>query len=474
MFNKLKKLYFIMFALLIVSSCAGCSKLQDDSAKAKKVVEQEALPNATEEVREELTNPTEEVQEELTNPTEEVQEYLPNPLKGMDIKYPGAKKEDDVETASVLTFFLDKNSDIPKDEILVATVDDFDLDEKCEAFIFVGKFISDEYEKYYEGTMWFTNGKDIKKLNEYSTTWWSVDGFMSFDGRKYAYATMYYVSGGISSVWSVYDGMAEEAEIDGLGSVRVDNNGEIIITNDLYDTTFDSEIGSMIGHSWKPYYFFYDKEQDKLCERAGSYIAKSDIDSLSGMALTSLIEDEGHEITYAFVRDNGMITVNYRDVDNKGDIYFGNVNYNINTGKYSDAWGEGKEDMDSSNYGGIYLSTLSDIEATYPEVNETTENIELTVTSYNNAIQVRDCVLLSGRNGNGDWISVVVDKNTLLGPNDEALFPDREESMTAVDWLYNLIMIEQESKWTTMKVEGVYKMQVTNGHADLIEGMNLR
>lgn len=431
--------------------------------------ESEPVSEVTEQKEEPKITPHEPEDEEKVKEAET--ETSENPLKGLQVKYPGGKKEDDIETASLLSYFLEKNSDIPKEDILVATVDDFDFDGNYEAFIFTGEFIATDYEEYYEGVMWFTNGKDIQKLNEYEGTWWTVDGFMNFDGRKYAYETMYFVTGGLSYGWSVYDGVAKEMEINGIGSFQVNDNGEIKITNDVYDTTFDSEMGFMIGHSWKPYYFFYDKERDRICERGGSYIDKSDIDAVSGINMTSLIEAGGHEITYAFVRDNGILTVNYRDVDDNGDIYFGNVNYDINTGKYLNAWGEGEGDMESSNYEGIYLSTLSGIEATYPEVNLTKENVELTVTSFNNVMAVRDIVLISGRNADGEWISVVVDKNTKMGPNDAALFNDREDDMTAVDWIYKMISIEQESEWGTMKVEGVYKMQVTNGHADLIEGL---
>ena len=395
-----------------------------------------------------------------------------NPLKGMQVKYPGSMKEDDIETATLLSFFLDQNKDVSADDILVATVDDFDFDGNYEAFIFVGEFIASEYEEYYEGMMWFTNGRDIQKLDESVGTWWSVDGFMSFDGRKYAYETMYIVTGGLSYVWSVYDGVAKETEIDGLGSVSVDDNNEIIIISDLYDTTYDSELGCMIGHSWKPYYFFYDKDKDRIIERGGSYVAKQDIDAVSGIDLASLIEDAGHEITSAIIRDNGLLTVNYRDLDEKGDVYFGNINYNIDTGKYLNAWGEGEGDMEASNYGGMYLSTISSLEATFPEVNIVKEDVELTVTSYNNVMAIGNSILLSGRDGNGEWISVVVDKDTQMAPDDEELFPDREDYMTAVYWLDMLYMDERESDWAEMKVEGVYKMKVTNGHADLIEGLD--
>lgn len=394
-----------------------------------------------------------------------------NPLADMTVEYPGDKKRDDNETASLLQFFITDNPDIPKEEILVATVDDFDNNSEYEAFIFVGELYSDEYEEYYTGDIWFTDGRTSTKLNEYPETWWSVDGFMSFDGRKYAYATVYYATGGIARVWSVYNGKVGSSEIDGLGSVSVTADGDICITDSTYDTFYDCEMGIMIGHSWKPYYFYYDKASDAIIERGGAYVSKSDIDIISGTDISARLEADDHDITFGLYRDNGILTVNYRDIDDKGDITFANANYNCKTKEFLNAWSEGSGELYSSNYGGIYLSTLSDIKASYPEVNTTSEEIDLTVSSFNNVVGIRNSIVLSGRNADGEWISVVVDKDTQLAPNDAALFNDREDYMSAVDWIGNLILIEQESDWGTMKVEGVYRMKVTNGHADYIEGL---
>lgn len=400
-----------------------------------------------------------------------------NPVADKDVLYSGSKKGNDVETATLIQYLLDNGNGITADDIVSATVDDFDDNGTYEAFVFVGKEIvydeeSGEGSGDYEGYICYTNGEYIETFDESQTgVWGGIDGILSFDGRKYAYASERYVTDYLSRVWSVYDGKAKYCEIDGLGSIYQVNDTEVYITDSNYDTVYDSEIGMMSGHSWKPYYFYYDKQKDMICEYGGAYICKEDIDDISGTNLIDQIEADEHEITSAFYRENGIMNVNYRDLDEKGDVTFGNVNYDCVAKEFVNAWGENPGDLYSSDYAGIYVSTYSDLFATYPNVTKQTEDVDLTVSSYNNVIASRGSVTLSGRNEDGDWISIVVDKDTKMAPNDASLFNDREDDMTAVEWLETLIQIEQESDWGTMKVEGVYRMTVTNGHADFIEGL---
>lgn len=391
-----------------------------------------------------------------------------NPLAGQEVEYPGTKKEKDSETADLLRFFIDNEKSINKEEILVATVDDFDVDGDYEAFIFVGECISNEYEEYYNGCMWFTNGKTVNMIGESGTgSWWNVNGFLDFEGRKYAYATVYYATGGMSCVWSVYGDDAATSEINCLGSVYLDDNGDLCITNDIYDGTLDSDTGWLIGHTWKPYYFYFDKEKKQLVEYGGAFVRKDQIDDISGIDLVEQIQAYApdSEITTAFYRENGLLTVNYRTVSPKGDVTYSNANYNVKDGKFLNAWSDGPGDVSTSDYGGIYVSTLSSLPATYPTVDQKTEDIELYITSFNNVAQSYDSVLMSGRinDMSGSWQNYLVDRNTVLE------LPEDGENVSAVDWLYKKIMQERENDYT--EVEGVYHMTVTNGHVDSISGL---
>ena len=416
------------------------------------------------------------VKEDEDNSDKHKKKKIKNPVANQNVLYSGTKKADDYETAELIQYFLDSEKDLTAKDILSATVDDFDCDGSYEAFIFVGEEIVYEDEGGgsgdYQGHMYFTNGKYVDEFEDSASgLWGGIDGILSFDGRKYAYASERYVTDYISCVWSVYDGKAKYAEINRIGSVYQVNDADIYITDSMYDTYYDSEIGMMSGHSWKPYYFYYNKAKDCICEYGGTYVDKEDIDALCGTTLVEEIEANEYEVTSAFYRGNGILNVNYRELYEKGDVIFGNVNYDCKLKEYVNAWGAGHGDINNSDYGGIYVSTISDLEASYPEVDEKTVDVDLTVSSYNNVIASRGSVFLSGRNEAGDWINVVVDKNTEMAPNDESLFNDREDDMTAVQWLETLIRIEQESDWGTMKVEGVYRMSVTNGHVDYIEGL---
>lgn len=389
-----------------------------------------------------------------------------NPLAGQEVEYPGTKKEKDSETADLLRFFIDNEKSINKEEILVATVDDFDVDGDYEAFIFVGEY--DDGLECYNGCVWFTDGQKVSNLCELGdNSWWTVNGFLNFDGRKYAYATTYYATGGMSEVWSVYDDTAAPAEINCLGSVYLADNGDVSIVNDMYDAVYDREFGFFIGHTWKPYYFYFDEKKNQLVEYGGAFLRIDQIDEISGIDLTKQLASykPEAEITTALYRENGLITVNYRELSDNGDVIYGNVNYNVKTRTFPNAYGNTTGDITTSDYGGTYVSTISSLPATYPEVNQKTEKIELYITSFGNVAECYYSVLMSGsvNSMDGPWQHYFVDRNTVLE------LPEDSENVSAVDWLYKKIMQERENDYT--EVEGVYHMTVTNGHVDSISGL---
>lgn len=411
----------------------------------------------------------EEKPEATPTPEAEKEEAVVNPLADLEVSYPGSKKAEDPETAKLLQFFVENEPDINKEDIIVATVDDFDCDGDYEAFLFVGDFYSDEYEEYYVGNMWFTNGEKNQDLGESSTgSWWTVDGTMNFDGRKYVYATIYYTTGGLSKVWSVYDDMASVAEIDCLGSVTSAENNDIIITYDTYDTCLDSDTYYMIGHSWKPYYFYYDKKLDQIIEYGGAFVREDQIDKICGIDLVEQIHAQypDVEITTAFYRENGVLNVNFREVNGKGDVNFSNANYNVKKGEFINAWSDSPtSDIKQTNYGGMYVSCLSALSSTYPEVEKKTESYDLAVTSFNNLAESTGCIMISGRinDMSSSWKSYLVDNNTRLE------FTVNDANVRAFDWFTDMMI--QERDGGSQIVECVYIITVTNGHVDSISGV---
>lgn len=389
-----------------------------------------------------------------------------------DVICSGAKGKDDAQTVELAAFLVDSEKVLPE-EILSATVDDYDRDGNYEGFFFVGSKM--EYEEQiceYEGRMWYTDGKQCVQLEEsQSGSWWRVDGYISCEGRSYAYATEYYTTGGRSRVWSVYNQQPDVSELDCLGDLSVLENGEVSILNSTYDTTMD-EYGMLIGHSWKPYYFHYDKALDRMCEYGGAILNKNQIDEFCGFNLVGQLEAKGFEITNAYYRENGLLNVNYREVFERGDINFGNVNYNCNKKSFEDAWGNKTGTLEDSDYGGIYSAALAPDIATYPPVETKTEEIDFTVSTGTAVVPAGYTVVLTGMKGvwGDEWMSVVVDENTMMD-SDISKYEGCETDMSAVEWLNMLVQKEFDDS-EVLTVRGIYHMNVTNGHVDYIDSLS--
>lgn len=463
-------LYIVIILLAAVVAVMGVMLVKDKksnkAAESKPVAEKSAEdPGEDEEPGDVKAEETEQEQPEEEAEVLDAFSSAKDLLAGRDVLYPGEGKAGMKITGELVGYFMKENQ-TDADQIQSVNICDFEENGSFEAFIFVGSKDSDESGTTFTGSVYYTDGKVCKKLADSDTDmWWTVDGLLSFEGRKFAYATEYYATGGRSLVWSVYNGEVRECDISGFGDVAQLDNGQISLVLSSYDTIYSE--GMMMGHSWKPYYFDYDAKTDSLFEYGGAYLALEDVEKNCGFDLVSLLEQKGYTVTFALLRGNGILTVCYYDKTDDENVEYGNANYDCN-GNCFIGWG-GREagSLEESNLGGVYDTCAVPYIARFPEVTKVKKTQQIAIRSRAELFGAGP-VQLNGVNGE-DWseaCSAVVDPDTEFANNAEGFIGSDIDGKTPLFWLIELSMSEDP-----MAFLGVYEVEVTNGHVDVIKGL---
>ena len=157
------------------------------------------------------------------------------------------------------------------------------------------------------------------------------------------------------------------SDISRLGNISVsDNLKDYIVVKDSYDNSETYETGKeddaiWTGHTWKPYYFYYDDRKGDFTEYDCIKINRSKLAGICGFDPVSEIESEGYEVSDILMRDNGIININYSKKELDGSsfwITYKNASYDLNRKEFINAWGDGENTWQASDYGGIYLKSI--------------------------------------------------------------------------------------------------------------------
>lgn len=183
----------------------------------------------------------------------------------------------------------------PEESILLFDYDDYDGDGGFEAFAIVGRVFNSYGDVYYSGTLYFAGADGcITKLDESFGIYRMINGKMAFPtGRKYLY-----------------------------------------FYTDLVFTANDTELWT--GHTYKPYFWYYDSDADQIRKYGGKSISKEDFAELSGTNIPEEIEAEGYTVGEIIRWDNDIVTINYYyeilwdDGEPSGSIHYNNVIWDNN------------------------------------------------------------------------------------------------------------------------------------------------
>lgn len=321
----------------------------------KKQQEEEALDNSTDTD----TDVQESEPEPESEPLEEFPEYEDPLADNMDVVFLGDKGRDDLATKKLLhSLVYDKGVDPMSVKSVCAS--DFAGDGRTEAYVFAGELVTDDFMEYYSGDFWYVDEDEIDGFEpSFSEMWGDYGRFFDFGKRKYFSITERYTTGAPSDMWTVVDGKPFKDPISGYGNIDV-FGGEGVVYHDTYDATFDIALGDYIGHTWKPYYFYYDENKDCLCEYESEYVPEESINSVCNYDILGDIKKAGGIFNTAYKRANGTVSINYA-IKRESETEYHNATWNLDKNEYERAYDGSGATLEGSDFGGTYERYLTDL-----------------------------------------------------------------------------------------------------------------
>ena len=269
-----------------------------------------------------------------------------------------------------------KSTNANPEEVRCCAIDDYDGNGSSEGFIYVGAGPDEDFG-WCDGTVYFVTGEKCEKV--YEGTLAELDGnvFKVIDAvdRKFLLFDEAYVTALVTYVYYVDGEKLEESNISRFGDINSDTDLQNIrMTFSTYDgfcnyTKGDESSAEWTGHTWKPYYFYYDKEKKDFMEYGASEITREELQSIVGFDLAAEIEAEGYQVDNILKRGNGIVNVNYSKEEKMEngtiDVTYKNATFDENEGIFVDVWDSGTNTWQDSDFGGIYMNALNPEMAVY-------------------------------------------------------------------------------------------------------------
>ena len=342
-YRSLAKTVIVIFGLMMLS---GCGKNKEEAAPPPQP-EESAVSAEKEEA------PVEEKPEEVQAPPEEKAEAESGEKK---------EKKDLMED-------LLKETGAPVGDVAVFRQEDLDGDGEDEAFALIGKKGEDsEYGDLtlVEGEIWFVGKKGVRKIHDNGGMGFSDrERTMTLGDTKYILFDEVYVSDNLTDAWYVADGDAMEAPFTGRGYVMTDVDGEneFRVSDSSYDSMFDEESGTFLGHTWKNYYFYYDEKDGQVHEYGGAEIDKKQAEELCKKDIVKEKLKGSDILDEIFYRDNGLVVINFNRPSDGGFNYYHCI-YDTRNGCYVD---DGRNETTEEYLDGTCHKALCPEIATYPD-----------------------------------------------------------------------------------------------------------
>mgnify|MGYP000628668371 FL=1 len=198
-------------------------------------------------------------------------------------------------------------------EICFSIFDDFDGDGTDELFAVYGK---DRF-----GTLWYANANEAWNIYPANEEWGEFRT-AEVGGDTLILTERLYATGNVTYCFRVENGSPIGIDTFNAGSLTQTNGAEFTGIKSTYDFCTDGT-----GHTWKPYWFYY--ENGEFREHLGHSILYENFkDNFGGVSeefaylqpYFDEIEAENGVITNVIVRDNGIININYKIVEDGKDF----------------------------------------------------------------------------------------------------------------------------------------------------------
>lgn len=268
------------------------------------------------------------------------------PVKCVDIE---AALEQELQTLILTRYDIMRQnirikSGMNDDSILMMNHDDYDRDGRCEAFVFCGESYEEYDKQLFEGALWFVGADQCTLLRE--ERYRMIDGQMKLGPKKYLYlySDMIFTAD-ISDLWTVENGEPAESRFSRTGMViyreeyRKERRNLFEIIRDSYDNLYDVTDEIWMGHTYKPYFYYYDWTTNQIERDESKIISAKELERLCGFDMAGEVEAQGYEITDIIKwKQSNIVTVNYTIPADEDDPYpviiYENIIWDCNANDY--------------------------------------------------------------------------------------------------------------------------------------------
>ncbi len=285
---------------------------------------------------------------------------------------PGGEEDQRDAIRSVTPGYMNrvaKEAGVEPKEVRYCLVDDFDLDGQAEGFFYVGE--ADSREVTGKGTIWFANENECRMIDDPwqyvmygDTPFYVIEAgsrdFICFDESfpEEVMTSVYYIDDGSTLCRSMVSRWGDFAPCE---------DGGYVCKQSAIDLQRRFEKGKEAEEKWsgtthKPYYFYFDDELKDFSEIKSRKISAEEMKEKIGMDLAKEIEEAGYELGEIYLRENGLLQVNYhqtKQVDDMMEVTYGNATFDTKQGRFVNAASTGDVNWQESNLGGSYRLSLT-------------------------------------------------------------------------------------------------------------------
>ena len=264
---------------------------------------------------------------------------------------------------------------LESDDIMAVYAGDYDSDGEDDAFILKGDGKMDNFTFAFPAELWYCNGAECECVSQGKQYLFNAQ-VQFFGETEVLILTEYGTSSRLTRFYSAEEGHPVELNLSGKGgdyeveligfqTEEAEENAGYLpdVTFSLLDSQYDfcEADGITCGHTWKKYYFFWDREAREFREYGGVEITDSQLLRCDDARYVfEWIEERGGVVGDIFYRDCGIVNINYSVTsDASADIkhYYVSLKLDRQGGVHYITSGEG-------SYSPAMLSEL----AVFPEV----------------------------------------------------------------------------------------------------------
>lgn len=356
----MKKRYIPLFITIAALALSGCGKsalapaLSQSQDQAKEISAEsetaEAIDYASAQNADSASQPT----DTTSVPESESDQNSDTEVKSSE------------ESSALFKETLMKEAGVTAEEIRFYHESDFDNDGNFEAFALIGSEPDYDFDEngLVEGKIWFANNDEAYAFDRgMGMGFENRDVLLDFETKQYVVFHDVYATGAQSFAFEVNGKEVTEPEFSGCGTIYKDNDGDdyFRIIDSNYDMMYDPQIGSTIGHTWKSYYFYFDRAEGTVKEYAGGEITQDKAKELAGKDLVAECLTSKDQLENILYRKNGLIHVNYNTPEEDGTISYYHRTWNLEKGVYIDDYTQESDEPQGGHYGQALCPPIAEL-----------------------------------------------------------------------------------------------------------------